>query len=233
MDRAVLVRRRFRLLLLDVLRNDDARRRASRDRNAKCAVDQMAQLHGGRDHLRVIARDVHEQRAEVDLLLEIPAEDRARLLAHDGDDRLMIGPRVVQSREEVHGARTGGGETDAGRAGEFRVPARHERAGFLVARLNERDRIARAIDGADNPVDPIAGIAVDARDAPDPEALDQCVGNGACHAILLAGSIPPAGPPCIACTCVGSGTRRRASAVSRHAPCVAPPRKKVTRKWCS
>jgi hypothetical protein len=147
----------------------------------------------GGDHLGVIARDVHEQRVEVDLLLEVAAQHRSGLLADDRDDRLMIGPRIVESGEEVDCTGTGGCETDAGRAGEFRVPARHEGAGFLVPPLDERDRVARAIDGADHPVDAVAGIAIDARDAPNLEALDQCVGNGACHAIRLAGSIPPAG----------------------------------------
>ncbi len=70
-------------------------------------------------------------------------------------------------------ARPGGGETNADFAGEFRVRARHERRHFFVPHLHVIDGVARAIDCADDSVNAVAGIAVDAFDAPFGDSFDQ------------------------------------------------------------
>ena len=76
---------------------------------------------------------------QVDLLLIVAAQRRARLLADDGDDRLVVHLGVVEAVEEVDGARARGRQADADLAGEFRVRAGHEGGHLLVADLDELD----------------------------------------------------------------------------------------------
>jgi hypothetical protein len=66
----------------------------------------------------------------------------------------MVDLRVVQPIQEVNRARAGGGEAHAQPTGEFRVPAGHEGAHFLVARREELDLLLIAGQGADDSVDP-------------------------------------------------------------------------------
>ena len=110
---------------------------------------------------------VGTQREHIDLLLEIAAQGCTRLLSADRDDRLMIGLRVIQAREQMNAARSGSPEAHPDFAGELRVAAGHERRGFLVSRLNELDRAIRAVERADQSVNAVSGIAVD---APHPHA---------------------------------------------------------------
>ena len=55
--------------------------------------------------LHVLAGDVLEQRDEIDLLLVVAAERRARLLADDRDHRLVIELGVVEAVEQMDRAR--------------------------------------------------------------------------------------------------------------------------------
>ena len=58
---------------------------------------------------------------QVDLLLVVAAERRARLLADDRDHRLVVELRVVEAVQEVDRAGPAGREADADLAGELRV----------------------------------------------------------------------------------------------------------------
>ena len=164
-DRAVRARRRLGLLFLQVGRDDHAGDRARRARDLDGAVDQVRDLPRRHRDLDELARDVLEQRAEVDLLLVAGAERQALLLADDRDDRLMVELGVVEPVEEVDRARPGGREADADVAAELRVRAGHERRQFLVRGLDELDRVAVLVKAAEDPVDAVAGIAVDTADA--------------------------------------------------------------------
>ena len=186
MDRAVLVRRRLdRLLGRHVVRNDEARHRALVERDAHRAVDEVADLRGDGRHVHVLVRDVLEERGQVDLLLVAAAERRHRLLADDRDDRLVVELRVVEPVQQVDRAGTGGGDADADLAGELRVPARHERGHLLVARLDELGIAVSAVERAEEGVDPVARIAVDAPDAPLAQPLQDVIGNQLAHVLLL------------------------------------------------
>ncbi len=85
----------------------------------------------------------------------------------------------------MDGPRPGGGETDTDLAGELGVGARHEGRELLVAGLDEADLVLALGEGAHDPVDPVAGIAVDALDAPIDEALDEVIGDGSAHGSVL------------------------------------------------
>ena len=74
--------RSFGTMMQVTVRSASAMRTA---RSTRCA-----HLLGRRRHLHVLVRDVLEQRQQVDLLLVVAAERGARLLADDGDDRLMV-----------------------------------------------------------------------------------------------------------------------------------------------
>ena len=121
-----------RVHLLHVVRHDDAGDGALGQRDADRAVDQVADLRGVASHLHVLVRHVLEQREQVDLLLVVAAERRARLLADDRDDRLVVELGVVEAVQQVDRARARGREADADLAGELRVAAGHERGHLLV-----------------------------------------------------------------------------------------------------
>src|SRR5581483_6381003 len=171
MYRAVLARRhRHRLHVLYVIGEDETGDGAMLERNAHRAIHQVAYLCGRAGHMDVLGSDVLKEADEVHLLLVIAAEAGALLLADDGEHRLVVHLRVVETIQEMDRARTGGGEADADFAGELGMRARHEGGELLVARLDEL-HLFIAPERTHDAVDAIAGIAVDALHAPLGKAL--------------------------------------------------------------
>src|SRR5213075_2419491 len=78
-------------------------------------------------------------------------------------------------------ARAGGGDAHAHLTGELRLAARHEGRHLLVADLDQLRVAAGAVEGAEEGVDPVTGVAVDAVDAPLAEALEREIGNELGH----------------------------------------------------
>jgi hypothetical protein len=159
-------------LLLDVVGHDDRGHRSAGERDAQRAVDQVARLRRHHQRLHELAGDVLVERVEVDLLLVVGAERAAGLLADDRHHRLVVELGVVEAVEEVDGAGARRGQADADLAGELRVRARGEGGELLVADLRELDLVADLVERAQDPVDAVAGIAVDALDAPFGEPLE-------------------------------------------------------------
>src|SRR5207302_10308324 len=95
--------------------------------------------------------------------------------------RLVVELSVVAPVPEVDRARTGGRHAASDLPGELRVPAGHEGGYLLVACLDEVELVLRAVERAEEGVDPVAGIAVDPLDAPLPEALEHVVGDELRH----------------------------------------------------
>jgi hypothetical protein len=83
-------------------------------------------LIGRRGHLDVFARDVLEQRNEIDFLLVVASERRECLLPDNGHDRLMIEPRIVETIQKMDGPGAGGRQANADLASEFGMGTRHE-----------------------------------------------------------------------------------------------------------
>ena len=125
--------------------------------------------------------DVLEQRNEVDFLLKVRTKRRAALLTHKRYHGLMIPFGVVQTGQQMHGSRARRREADADLATELGVAAGHERGRFLVSRLDERDPFGGTVERADDAVDAVTGIAVDATHAPSHQARDEGIGNGVGH----------------------------------------------------
>ncbi len=121
-------------------------------RSTRCRI-----CAGVRRHVDVLVRDVLEERDEIDFLLVIAAERRARLLADDRDDRLVIHLRVVKSVEQMDRARPGRGQADADFARELGVRAGHERRHFLVPDLDEIDLVAARSSAPMMPLMPSPG----------------------------------------------------------------------------
>ena len=157
----------------------------------RASATRMLRSISGRRGLLREAGDVGEHAIEIQFLLIAGAAYGHLSLAADRQHRHMVELGVVQTGDHVGGAGPAGRKADAEFAGELGVRNGHEGRHLLVPCLDEFDFVG-ALQRAGYAVDAIAGIAVDARDAPDLEALDQCVGNGACHETDLAGSIPPA-----------------------------------------
>ena len=118
------------------------------------------------DHLEEGAGDVLEEGRQIDFLLVAAPPGHLRDIADDGDHRLVIEARVVEAIEQVDGAGSLGGETDADRARELGMGAGHEAGVLFVAHLNEDRIIAGAIERTQDPVDAITRIAVEAVHTP-------------------------------------------------------------------
>ena len=184
-DRAVLARRRLDgLLLLDVTREDEGRDAAPVERDADRAVDQVARLRGLHADLDELG-DVLEEHLQVDLLLVGGAERHAFLLADDREDGRVVELGVVEAVQQVDRTRAGGGDAAAELVGELRVPAGHEGRHLLVARLDELGVAVSAVEGPEEAVDPVAGVAVHAVDARLAQALQHVVRNQLRHLVLL------------------------------------------------
>ena len=93
----------------------------------------------------------------------------------------MVELRVVEPVQQVDRARAGRREAHADLAGPLRVRARHERRHLLVADLDELGFSFCRVERADDRVDPVAGVAVDARDAVLDQALEQEICRQLCH----------------------------------------------------
>ena len=66
-----------------------------------------------------VGGDVLEQRLQVDFLLVVRADRRARLLADDGDHRHVVHLGVVQPVQQMDRARAGGRVAEPDLAGEL------------------------------------------------------------------------------------------------------------------
>src|SRR5207249_5941529 len=87
--------------------------------------------------------------------------------------------------QEMDRAGTGRRHADADLAGELRVAARHERRHLLVPDLDQLRIAGGAVEGAEDRVDPVAGVAVDTPNAPVAQALEQEVGHELGHLVPL------------------------------------------------
>ena len=167
MDGSVLVRRRRdRFLGGDVVGDNDAGDRALVEGDANGPVDEMAHLHRIGRHLHVLVRDIFEEGGQVDLLLVASAKRGQCLLSDDRDDRLVVELGVVETVQQMNRAWTGGCDANANLAGELRMAARHECRHLLMARLDELRIAAGPVESAEKRIDPVAGITVDAPNAP-------------------------------------------------------------------
>src|SRR5205823_5933814 len=66
-------------------------------------------------------------------------------------------------------------------ARELRVPAGHERRHLLVADLDELGVAARPVERAEERVDAVAGVAVDAMDTPLGQSLEDVISDQLSH----------------------------------------------------
>ena len=166
------------ILFLDVVGDDEAGDGALALGDAHAAVDEVAGLRRRHAGVHVAAGDVLEEVLQVDFLLVVAADRRARLLADDGEDRLVVEAGIVKPVQEMDRAGTGGGQADADLAGPFGVGAGHEGRFLLVPGLDEFDRVLPvAAEGRDDAADAVAGEAVDALDAPFLEAGENEIGD--------------------------------------------------------
>ena len=93
----------------------------------------------------------------------------------------MIHFRVVKSVEQMDRARTGRGKTNANFASELRVSTRHECRHLFMANLDVIDGAIRAIQRAHDPVNSVAGIAVNAFQAPFVDSPYQKIARSFSH----------------------------------------------------
>ena len=133
----------------------------------------MPNRRRARRHVHVFVRDIFEQSDKIDLLLIITAEGSACLLPDNRDNRGMVHFRIVKSVEQMNRAGAGGGQTNTDFAGELGMPAGHECSHFLMPHLHVIHRVAGAVDRTDDAVNAVAGISVNATNAPLADSFDQ------------------------------------------------------------
>jgi hypothetical protein len=102
-------------------------------------------------------------------------------LPDDRHHRLVVQLGVIEAVQQVDRPRARRGETDAHLAGPLRVCARHERGHLLMADLDELQLVLLALEGADDGVDPVTGIAVDPPNAVLGESFQQEVSGQLSH----------------------------------------------------
>ncbi len=168
--------------LLQVVGQDDGGHPPLSDGGADRPVDQVADLRGRRGLLDEGPGHVLEQALEVDLLLVVPSDGGAGLLAADGQHWHVVQARVVEAGDQVRGPGTGGRHADSQLAGELGVRRGHEGGHLFVPRLDELDLALGPVQGPQHAVDAVAGVAVDSAHPPGVEPLDQEIANGPGHA---------------------------------------------------
>src|SRR5204862_2130640 len=110
------------------------------------------------------------------------------LLPDDRQHRLVVVLRFVYPVQEVDRSGPRGGEADADLPGPLRVRARHEGGLLLVPHLDELQLVLVALERADDRVDPVAGIAVDAFDTVLDEPFQDEVCGQLGHWLLIPGA---------------------------------------------
>jgi hypothetical protein len=99
---------------------DRAMRAARSMRWRTCAGDEAC--------ANISARDVLEHRAEIKLLLILPAQRVTGLLPDDGEDRLVVHQRIIETGRQVRGTRPRCRNTGAKPSREFGVGAQAMKA---------------------------------------------------------------------------------------------------------
>ena len=159
MHRAVGAGRLFVRHLLKIVRQDQRRHRTVCQRDSNGTIDEMAHLRRGSSLLNEIAGDVLEQRREVNLLLIMAADRATRLLADDGQDRLVIEAGIIEASHKMRCAGTGGGNAYTQFARKLGVSRCHESGHLLMPGLNELNRAVSTIERAENAVNAITRVA--------------------------------------------------------------------------
>src|SRR5256885_901457 len=109
----------------------------------------------GAEHLLVVRRDILEQREQIDLLLVMHADEVVVGLSGECKHRRAIEFCVVEAVQQMDRARSGSCEADAELAGVLCIAGRHERRGFLVTNLDERNALLSCAERLHDAVDPV------------------------------------------------------------------------------
>ena len=130
---AVLVRDRP---LLNVFRNADVRDAPPPIGGAHRHIHHVDRVRSAH-HALVEDRNIHEQLVQVDVLLVVHADQIAEGVSGDGQHRLLIALRVVESVQQMHAARARGGAAYSEAPGVFRVAHGGKCGGFFMPHLDE------------------------------------------------------------------------------------------------
>ena len=133
----------------------------------------------------VVDRNVHEHAVEVHVLLRVRVDEVVVMVSGDGQNRLAIELGIVEAIQQVQPPGTGGGQTDAEPAGVLRVGTGHEGGRFLVPNLHEAHALLPPSQRFHHTVDAVTRKAEDDLNAPVFEGVDEDVGRGGRHGVLL------------------------------------------------
>jgi hypothetical protein len=121
MHRAVLAGRWSVGRFLQIVGHHQRGHTALANRNANGAVHQMPDLCRHAGLVNEGSDRVLEHADDINFLLIMPTDSGARLLSRDRKHRHVIQPRIVQSCDQMRGARPRSGDAHAQLASEFSV----------------------------------------------------------------------------------------------------------------
>src|SRR5207248_5347267 len=149
--------------------------------DAHCTVNQVAYLYRIHSCVDILACDIFEQRLEVNLLLVVAANGRARRLANNRHNGLMIHFGIVQTIEQVNCARSRGRQADTDLSCKLGVSGCHERCHLFMAHLHKLEQVFIALQAAQDAVNAVARIAIDAFNTPRRKAFQQKITDFITH----------------------------------------------------
>ncbi len=147
----------------------------------------MLYLRRGRRLLNKV-RHVGKDAIKIQFLLIAGGAGGGFRLAGDRQHRRMVKFGIIQAGQQMGGAGAAGREADAQLAGEFGMARRHKRRHLFMAHLNKFDARALfigALDGPQDAVNAVAGVAVNAGYAPRFQALHEKIAGLHCHRLSL------------------------------------------------
>ena len=96
---------------------------------------------------------------EINFLLVMPAHRQPVLLTDNRQHRLVIGLGIIKTVQQMDCARPGGRKADPDLTGVLRMGAGHERRQLFMARLDELEPVLCPGEGANQPVNAVAGVS--------------------------------------------------------------------------
>jgi len=173
----MFMQRFFVRKILQIIWKNDAGDSTICSCNSYRPVDEVADLRRLSAHMNVVARNIFEQRHQINFLLVVAANGRSRLLTNDRDNGLMIHPRIVQAIQQMNGTGARRSKANADFAGKLRMGTRHKRSHLFVTGLNKLDFRTCTIDRTYHAVNTVSRISENSFYAPASQTLDDEITN--------------------------------------------------------
>ena len=117
-------------------------------------------------------------------MLVVATNGRARRLANNRHNGLVIHFGIVQTIEQVNCARSGSRQADTDLSCKLGVSGCHERCHLFMAHLHKLEQVFIALQATQDAIDTIAWISIDAFNTPRRKAFQQKITDFITHELL-------------------------------------------------